>query len=141
MRAVLTNKQAAGILYMIESKTRDRKKYSTSLLGISKYSLEHLMPKKWQNHWGTLNDEQDVEQRNRKLLTLGNLAIITQALNTSIRDADREAKKNGRGNKAGLKQYGNGLETLSPYLELPDWDESAIDDRADDLCQKALAIL
>ena len=55
----LTNKQAAGILYFIESKIRDRAKHSTSLLGLVRYSLEHLMPKKWENHWGKLSNEQE----------------------------------------------------------------------------------
>lgn len=136
--SVLINKQAAGILYMIESKVRNRRKHSTALLGIGKYSLEHLMPKKWQNHWGELDNDRDVEKRNRKLLTLGNLAIITQALNASIRDADWETKRNGHGKNSGLCKYGEGIETLSPYLDLPEWDEAAIDRRAGDLCAQAL---
>jgi len=43
--AWLTNKNAAGVLYMIESKMRNRDFHSTQLLGISKYSLEHIMQK------------------------------------------------------------------------------------------------
>ena len=39
------------ILYVIESKIRDRRRHSTQLLGLSKYSLEHIMPKKWRSHW------------------------------------------------------------------------------------------
>ena len=35
----------------IESKIRNRNKQATGLLGISKYSLEHLMPKKWENNF------------------------------------------------------------------------------------------
>ena len=46
-----TNRYASGVLYLIESKIRNRAKYSTQLLGISKYSLEHMMPKKWRNYW------------------------------------------------------------------------------------------
>lgn len=92
----LTNKQAAGILYFIESKIRDRAKHSTSLLGLNRYSLEHLMPKKWENHWGKLSNEQDKLNRNRKLLTLGNLTIITASLNSSIRDGNWNVKKTER---------------------------------------------
>ena len=47
----LTNKQASGILYFIESKIRDRNRQSTKLLGFKHYSLEHLMPKKWMKVW------------------------------------------------------------------------------------------
>ena len=53
---ILVNKQSAGILYLLESKIRNRSLQSTQVLGISKYSLEHLMPKKWENHWGKLSN-------------------------------------------------------------------------------------
>jgi uncharacterized protein with ParB-like and HNH nuclease domain len=136
----LTNKQAAGVLYFIESKIRDQSRYATQLLNISKYSLEHLMPKKWENNWEHITDDQKKLIRNRKLLTLGNLAIITQPLNASIRDADWETKKNGRGNREGLQKYAEGLETLHQYLNFPEWNENAIDERASFLHMKATEI-
>jgi len=95
--ANLINKQSAGVLYFIESKVRNRQLHSTSLLGLNRYTLEHLMPKKWENHWGVLSSPDETLRRNRKLLSLGNLAIITQSLNSTIRDANWEVKKNGRG--------------------------------------------
>ena len=128
----LINKQATGILYLIESKIRDRNKQSTALLGINKYSLEHLMPKKWENNWDTEKDftEEERNYRNNKLLTLGNLAIITASLNSSIRDANWDIKKQGKGNKKGLLEYANGLETMNKYLQYDKWDENSIDKRA-----------
>lgn len=134
--SVLTNKQAAGIIYLIESLIRDRSKQSTTLLGMNKYSLEHIMPKKWENNWGRLNEEGKIK-RNRKLLSLGNLTIITSALNSSIRDSNWATKKAGRGDKSGLKQYAAGIETFSPFLDIEVWDESAIDKRASVLFQSA----
>ncbi len=136
----LVNKQAAGILYFIESKVRDRAKHSTALLGLDRYSLEHIMPKKWENHWGKLSDEQQKINRNRKLLTLGNLTIITASLNASIRDASWDVKKSGKNSKFGLTQYAGGLDTFSQYLTLPNWDESEITKRADFLYDKAVSI-
>ena len=97
--SILINKQTAGILYMIESKIRNRDKQATQLLGISKYSLEHLMPKKWENKWNSISTKEDKDYRNFKLKTLGNLAIITQSLNASIRDANwltKKKKENGQ---------------------------------------------
>ena len=138
---VLTNKQATGVLYLIESRIRDRVRHSTQLLGINKYSLEHVMPKKWQNHWARLNTQQQIDERNRKLLTLGNLTIITQALNASIRDADWKTKKAGRGaDKAGLKKYAEGIDTFSDYLDRSVWNESVIDERAEFLYQQAVKV-
>jgi uncharacterized protein with ParB-like and HNH nuclease domain len=136
--AWLTNKYAAGVLYLIESKIRDRSRHSTQLLGFSRYSLEHMMPKKWRNHWAFTGDEAAADSRDKKLLTLGNLTIITQALNASIRDADWETKKSGQADKGGLCTYAGGLETLNPYLEAEVWDEAAIQSRAGTLSEKAL---
>jgi uncharacterized protein with ParB-like and HNH nuclease domain len=137
-KEVLTNKNAAGILYMLESKIRNRQRQSTQLLGIRKYSLEHIMPKKWRNYWDCPEEETAIERRNRKLLTLGNLTIITQALNTSIRDSDWQTKRVGRGDKGGLKKYAEGIETISDYLDVEVWSEDVIQERADYLSEKAI---
>lgn len=137
---VLTNKQAKGVLYFIESKIRDKSKYSTQLLGISKYSLEHVMPKKWQNHWGKLDNQYLIDKRDRKLLTLGNLTIITQSLNKSIRDSSWDLKKQGKGNRAGLNKYAKGIETFDSYLDKKEWNEDTINERSIFLFNKATEV-
>lgn len=138
--STLINKQAAGIIYLIESKIRNKQKQATQLLGINKYSLEHLMPKKWENKWNAVMDKDAKENRDFKLKTLGNLAIITQSLNASIRDANWPTKKEGSGNKKGLRHYSGGIETLSTYLELSEWNEEKIQSRANFLFTKAKEI-
>jgi hypothetical protein len=137
--SVLYNKSASGVLYFLETKVRNSTLHSTKLLGINKYSLEHLMPKKWINNWGKLQNQGDIDKRNRKLLTLGNLAIITQNLNAKIRDADWDTKKNGTNNN-GLIAYSGDLETITSYLNLSLWNESSIERRANDLFNKAINI-
>ena len=134
----LTNKYSTGVLYLIESKIRTRALHSTQLLGVNKYSLEHMMPKKWRNHWVFTGDTVASEARDHKLLTLGNLTIITQSLNASIRDADWKTKKEGQGSNGGFLMYAEGIETLSPYLQYDEWTEDTIATRANDLAQKAL---
>ncbi|MBT3208488.1 DUF262 domain-containing protein [Candidatus Woesearchaeota archaeon] len=136
----LINKQSAGILYFIESKIRDRTKQATQLLGIGRYSLEHLMPKKWENNWDNLETKDEKDFRNKKLLTLGNLAIITQSLNASIRDSGWKTKLSGSGDNAGLKHFSSGIETLLPYLDIEDWDENQIEKRAGYLFNEAKEI-
>lgn len=136
----LVNKQAAGILYLMESKIRNRTSHSTALLGLNRYSLEHLMPKKWENHWDNSLSQEEKSNRNRTLLTLGNLAIITSSLNSSIRDSDWDTKKNGRADKKGLKQYSAGLETLGDFLDENEWNETTIQNRANYLAEKAVSI-
>ncbi len=136
----LINKQSAGIIYLIESKIRNRNKQATRLLGISSYSLEHLMPKKWENKWDNISTKQEKDFRNFKLKTLGNLAIITQSLNSSIRDSNWSIKKEGNGKKEGLRYYSSGIETLAPYLALAEWNENEIEKRADFMFEKAKGI-
>ena len=138
--SILINKQTAGIIYLIESKIRNRNKQATGLLGINKYSLEHLMPKKWENKWDSVSTNEEKDTRDRKLKTLGNLAIITQSLNASIRDSSWPTKKAGSENKEGLKHYSGGIETLAPFLDLNDWNEVEIEKRAAFLLDKASEI-
>ena len=97
------------------------------------------MPKKWENNWDKVINNEAEDFRNRKLLTLGNLAIITQSLNASIRDSNWETKREAR-EVTGLIRYSAGMETLSSYLEIVDWNESEIEKRALDLYKYALDI-
>ncbi len=136
----ISNKQAAAVIYMLETKIREWKKHTHPLLALSKYSLEHLMPKNWQKNWGILNIPEEIDKRNATLLTLGNLAIITTSLNASIQDGDWKTKKNGKGDNKGLIEYASGLETLDDILQKDVWDEEAIAERANFLATKSLEV-
>ena len=139
--AELINKYAAGVLYMIESRIRNEKKHGTKLFGFKEYSLEHMLPKKWTNKWKTpeMTDE-EVRERNRILLTLGNLTIIRFALNASIRDETWDIKKKGVGSRGGLIKYADGIETVSNALQCDMWNEAKIFERAEYLADEAVAI-
>lgn len=135
----LYNLQTKGILYLIESKIRPANS-STALLGFNSYSLEHLMPKKWKNHWPPCATEELGKIRDNRLLTLGNLAIIPQSLNASIRDADWKTKKAGKKDKPGLVLCAGGLHTLLDVLNKDEWNEDEIEKRAVWLYEKAVLI-
>lgn len=132
----LTNLQTKGIVYFIESYKRSTKD-STSLLGFDSYSLEHLMPKKWRNEWDIPETEEKIKQRDSILLTLGNLAIITQTLNASIRDSKWEDKKTGKNKDTGLDSCAAGLYTMSNVLNQNVWNEEQIKIRAEWLYNQA----
>ena len=137
---VLIDLRSKGVLYMIESKIRD-KKYSTALRSFNGYSLEHLMPKKWNADNWPIEDPSMVEARNQKLKTLGNLALLTQNLNSSISNNNWKIKLNGKDDKKkGLKAFASGLETMNTVLQQTEWNESKIDKRADWLYHKAITI-
>ena len=128
----LTSLQARGILYLLETAMWPEES-STTMLGFRTYSLEHLMPKKWRNHWDRLEKEEDEERRDRALLTLGNLAVIPQKLNGSISDSAWTTKKAGNKNNKGLALCAGGLPSLVEALDLSDWNEGRIADRAETL--------
>ena len=95
------------------------------------------MPKKWRNNWDTNLTESQSRERDSLLLTLGNLAIIPQSLNTSIRDASWNIKKRGKGNKPGLDVCAAGLVTVYDALQTEDWNEAEIVNRAEYLYNNA----
>jgi len=138
--SILTNKYAAGVIYLIESKIRSSL-HANKLLGINKYSLEHIMPKKWENKWEFNGGNEERAERNRTLLTLGNLTIITQALNATIRDESWLVKRDGKHDKDnGLKHYSIGIDVLREYIDRDVWNESVIKERAKWLSDTALNI-
>lgn len=128
----LTSLQARGILYLLETAMWPEGS-STTMLGFKPYSLEHLMPKKWRNHWGRLDDKDAEEQRDRVLLTLGNLAVIPQKLNGSISDSSWKVKKEGTKKYNGLVLCAGGLPSMAEPLASDDWNEDLISARADKL--------
>ena len=136
----LINLQTRGILYFIESGIRPSRS-STALLGFSSYSLEHLLPKKWRNNWDACATQELARQRDSILLTLGNLAIIPQSLNASIRDGNWATKKAGKGpNNPGLAICAAGLSTIHDALQKDVWNENEISQRAIWLYEQAKSL-
>lgn len=129
-----TNKVATNILYLIETK-HDKTKCAMSMLGLDKYSLEHLMPQKWSNHWEIPQTPDEIEAIERAIYNIGNLTIIPNKLNSAIKDADWYTKKNGKGDKGGLSKYASGIEILEPYLQNDIWNINTIYQRSKDLYQ------
>lgn len=136
----LINLQTRGILYFIESGIRPSMS-STALLGFNSYSLEHLLPKKWRNNWDACATQELARQRDSILLTLGNLAIIPQSLNASIRDGNWATKKAGKGsNNPGLAICAAGLSTIHDALQKDVWNEDEISQRAIWLYEQAKSL-
>lgn len=136
--------QIIGILYLIETGIRDlveTKKLNinhvSQLLSVDKYSLEYLMPKKWQKNWGKTSYP---DERDRIILTLGNTAIFPQKINPSLRDANWSTKRLGNNRNKGLLYYAKGLITSQAYVGSETWDERNIEARAKDLCKLAKLI-
>lgn len=131
-KGALSNQHAKEVLYIIALYQVKTVLNDITSLSSRSFSTEHMMPKAWTENW-TIKDKstEAKNRRNQKLLTLGNLTIITKNLNSKLRNRSWKNKI------ADLKQY-SALPITTNYTGLSEWNETEIDKRANDL--KALAI-
>jgi hypothetical protein len=54
------------------------------------YTIEHIMPQKWQAHWPLGNQTED--EREADIQTIGNLTLLTTKLNASVSNGPWNAK-------------------------------------------------
>jgi len=133
------NYRGLAILYMLESRLRDDSMQTTQLQKFSAYTLEHLMPQRWQTNWPLPEDVKETT-RIHLIKTLGNFTIITQSLNSSIGNNKWSVKLAGNGKHKGLLDYAKGLVTLEYALNLPNWNEQTIEGRSTWLAYQASLI-
>jgi uncharacterized protein with ParB-like and HNH nuclease domain len=114
-------------------------------------SVEHILPRSWQSEWplesgvrGLTNDElwqtqsgdevaDATRRRNESLQTVGNLTILTQALNASVSNRSWEVKK--------PELLKTSLLPINQQLhDVAVWNEEAITSRGRDLFERAVEI-
>ena len=120
-----------------------------------RYSLEHIMPKKWQKNWsdvpvytenGTFesNSEEGIIARDRSVQSIGNKTLLTSNLNSSVKNAAFMDKISGAGDrKPGYKKHTSLLltkEIVDQASKDPIWDEKHILDREKNLCKDFLVL-
>jgi uncharacterized protein with ParB-like and HNH nuclease domain len=130
----ISNSNAWEILYCIALYLVNNKNSDVKKLASNSYSVEHIMPQKWEDNWMTrkFNDNEKAI-RYKKLRTLGNLTLVTQSLNSKMKNGDWSIKKKH------LTEHSK-LKITTDYLNLKKWDESTIEARAIDLGIIALKI-
>lgn len=133
---------ARGVLYLLELRMRNKNgdKNVTNLKKFEDYTLEHSLPKKWQEKWSNLPYNYTEADRERKLYTLGNLTLLPQSLNLELRNGSWTEKLNGKGKKKGLKDLSSGLYIINDFLGKKDWNEKYIEKRGKFLAKKILEI-
>ncbi len=129
----LINKYSREVLYCIALYDMDHDYMDNKKLNFNGFSVEHMMPKKWQKNWNNLPENATKEIRNSTLLCLGNLTLIKGKLNSSLRDSSWANKKKK------LKQFST-LKQTTKYLDIEDWNEVQIKVRAEDLYISSLNI-
>ncbi len=131
-KVTLTNRHSKTILYLIEEFLHSEHD-GTNIKSYNSYQLEHVMPKKWQEHWPL--EKSNTEKRNSTILSIGNLALLTTKLNGKLQNKGWEDKK------PSLKEYSSGMKTLDKkYLNKSQWDEKVINERSQFLAKQVLEI-
>ena len=152
----IVNKNATLLLFWIElyRRANDRKQSVKELK--YNYSLEHLMPQKWEQFWsnvdildanGILISDRDTAKKERvaKISHIGNMTLLNSSLNTSLRNYEFDRKIKGEGRKKGIKDYADlgitKFDILTPY-EGGDkiWNETKIVKRTEDLANDIIQI-
>lgn len=150
----ISNKHATLLLFWLELKRRSEDEKCAEKELKYCYTLEHIMPQKWQEFWPVYNpvvkDEngQDItdgetaeEMRSAAVYEIGNMALLVSSLNTSIRNYEFKRKMEGEGRKAGVKKYDYLLYTkdITALYDKGDiWDETKIHNRTRQLTDEIL---
>ena len=122
----LSNQNAREILFSIALFQKNSPYHDTSKLSSSSFSVEHILPGKWQQHWNNpALDDKGIFARNKALKTLGNLTLVTKRLNSKLTNDPWEKKKET------LQKYSS-LSMTTDYLSLQVWNEETISLRANE---------
>jgi len=103
-------------------------------------TIEHVMPQKWGQHW-PLPDGVTSGDRDDLIHTLGNLTLVSAALNPSMSNAAWEGEQ---GKRAALQTYSS-IKLSADAIARADargsgWDESLIQERTEAMIDDILAI-
>lgn len=152
----IVNKNATLLLFWIELYRRENdSKQSVKELKYN-YSLEHLMPQKWEEYWGKvavvdaagnamIDKEVAKRERYSKIYQIGNMTLLNSSLNISLRNYEFDRKIKGEARKKGIKDYADlgitKFDILAPY-ESGDkvWNEKKIIDRTESLATDIIKI-
>ena len=145
---------AKMILFCIELYRRKDDSVDVNALEY-KYTLEHIMPKKWDTYWSDVpiiegdktldpESEEGKQFRKRTIESIGNKTLLTCNLNSAIRNANYDKKVLGDGEKKpGYKLHTMLLLTkdiVECYESDSIWDEKHIAQRLEELYQEFLCL-
>jgi hypothetical protein len=147
--SVLQNPKMVYVLRQLNQTFQSAKQESITI--DSPLTVEHLMPQSWEDHWplpngATALDWQGLLEappddpvalaqraRNRAVQTFGNLTILTQPLNSSVKNSAWTTKR-PEIMRSSLLPINQALATATT------WDETSIATRGDDLLKRALRL-
>ena len=125
LQEIYSNKIATGILFWLELKRRKECPHEMKEEQYTK-TLEHLMPQTWKECWNVghpcvvdpetgervLDNDRAMELRKAAIYEIGNMALLSKSLNSSIKNGAMKTKIEGDGGKHhGIKEYATMLYT------------------------------
>lgn len=145
IKNIKNNETAKILLYCIELYRRNDSRHDIKDLCYN-YTLEHVMPVKWDKYWSEVPvlDEQGkamdkdnpdrISERTKAISNLGNMILLTSKLNSALNNREFSIKVNGDGKHSGYSAYGSLLLTKEVVDIYPNqWNEVAIKNRCDNL--------
>lgn len=143
----VNNKDASLLLFWIELYRRYKENYDLKELKYD-YSLEHIMPQRWEEFWNLkdvphpkkdqMSEDEQRQDRNNKIYWIGNMTLLRSRLNSSLKNYDFQRKVNGEGKKRGIKSYADLSITKEDIVKPFDegdkiWNEEKIVQRTEKL--------
>lgn len=145
---------AKMILFWIELYRRKHNNMDVDALEY-KFTLEHIMPKRWEPYWSSVpivdkgetlapTSDEGKHVRNTAIQSLGNKTLLLSSLNAAIKNASFKQKIDGDGaRRPGYKQHTSLMITqeiveVAEYDQL--WDERHIEERKTALLKEFLIL-
>lgn len=137
------NKLAGLLLFWVELQRRHIENADLKELKYV-YTLEHIMPQKWEQFWGVSvlpvigkDGNKVVDEEKAKLVrweavySIGNMTLLNSKLNTSLRNYAFDIKVAGDGKKTGMNKLADCLITRDIIIK-KSWNEKEIYSREDE---------
>ena len=160
LRRITKNGLAKCILFWLELKWMSHPSVLIKQLQYnSSMTLEHVMPQAWEKNWpitqpqvvnpedGTpINDLLEARQsRATAIYEIGNMALLSSKLNSTIRDGSIREKIDGKNNKPGVATLASQIHYTKEVIDKVQgngyvWNEKTIRDRTNKLTEEFLAI-
>lgn len=133
----IAQRRLVMVLSAIEHRRRQRAKTESIIDPETRLSIEHIMPQEWRTNWPLDNDDANdgdaALERDGLIHHLGNLTLVTGALNASLSNGPWESKRQAL--------VDHSLLLLNAEVAKADvWDEDAIRARCQRLAEEVCEI-
>ena len=147
IRHMENNKLATLLLFWVELQRRSTLPFDIKDLHYT-YTLEHIMPQKWEQYWSVqtlpVYDERgmqiiDIEEAKRirtsAVYEIGNMTLLNDKLNKALQNYEFKRKVEGEGQKKGMKDLAD-CSITKELFNSEMWNEASIKDRTERLSKE-----